>query len=313
METKKFENNEYSVEATEESGCLLAVKITATPKIVQKLYQRAVKIVNKQISIPGFRKGHAPDKTVISRHSSYVDQEWKELVLNEAYRTALDLTQIYPLSKESVRQPKIVTCSQEEGAIVTLSYEHFPKIPDIELSSLQLTRIEHPLVSEERITEVLEEVRRANADWEDVEDRAAVEGDFVDVSIESLEEDPPKALVTDRRFEIDDKRISPWLKALLLGLNAGESREGVSELDPNAEERIKRNFKVTRVRVTLHGIKKILLPEVDEEFAKKVSAESIEDLKNKIRANLEQEAEDLLQHEKFALLEKALLERYSFE
>ena len=66
-------------EATEEAGCRLAVKVLVKPKLGPKRpIKRPSKSVNKQISIPGFRKGHAPDRTVISRYSSYVEQEWKE-------------------------------------------------------------------------------------------------------------------------------------------------------------------------------------------------------------------------------------------
>lgn len=313
QKVKSFENEGFSVEAAEETGCRLNVKVLVKPKMAQKTYQKAVKEVNKQISIPGFRKGHAPDRTVITRHSSYVEQEWKEIIVNEAYRAALELINIYPMSRESVDKPKIEKCSQEEGAVIRIAYEHYPQIPSIDFSRIKLPSITKQPVDRNKIEEILEEVQRGQADWEDIADRAAQEGDFVDVTIESVEQDPPQTIVKDRRFELSDKRLAPWLRKLLVGLKAGESAEGISEVDEAADEGVKKKFKPSRLRVTLHAIKKIILPPVDEDLAKKAGAESLEDLQEKIRHNLEKEAEEEQQRKQMDSLEQALLETYHFD
>ena len=310
---KTFENDAFSVEATEESGCRLFLKVHVSPEPTKKAYKKAVKIVNKQISIPGFRKGRAPDATVISRYSSYVEQEWKEILVNDAYRAALDLTEIYPMNKESIQRPKIESCSQEEGAVVTLSYEHYPTIPDIDFSDISLPEIKQEPISEERVEEIVEEVKRSNADWEDVTDRTVCQGDFVDVSIDAIDVDPPKPIVKDRRFEVDESRLAPWMIKLIIGMKISESVEGLSEVDEKADEDVKKKFKATNVRVTLHAIKKIILPELTDELAKKVGADSIEDMKTKIRSNLEKEAEDQQHQQRIEALEEALLEKYSFD
>lgn len=310
---KTFENEAFTVEMTEESGCRAVVKIIVKPQSTKKAYQKAVKAVNKRISIPGFRKGKAPDRTVIGRYSSYVDQEWKDLVVNEAYRAALELSDIYPMSKESIQKPKIESCSQEEGAVVHVSYEHAPHVPTIDFSQIEIPPIEKEDVPESKVEEILEEVRRANADWEDVTERAVQEGDFVDVSINAIDTDPPKPIVKDRRFEVSDSRLAPWLTKLLVGLKVGEKAEGMSEVDEKAEESVKKNFKPTKVEITLHAIKKILLPEVNDELAKKVGAESTDDLRQKIRQNLETEAEDERNRKRLEILENALLEKYPFD
>jgi trigger factor len=313
LEVKTFDNKEFQVEAIEEAGCTLSVKIIVKPERAQKGYQKAVKEVNKRISIPGFRKGRAPDRTVISRYSSYVEQEWKEILVNDAYHAAVELTTIYPLNKESIHRPRIESCSKEEGAIVRLSYEHYPHLPPITLSDITIPSTAQEPIPQERIDEIIEEVRRSYADWEDVTDRSIQEGDFVDVSIDSLEEEPPRPLVKDRRFEVTDKRLAQWLKKLVIGLSIGESVEGVSELEEESDPQVKKNFKPTKVRLTLHAIKKILLPEVDDELAKKIGAISLEDLKSKIVRNLEQREEEVRRMKQIEALEEALLTKYHFD
>lgn len=310
---KTFENDAYLVEATEKPSCILSLKIVVKPKQAQKAYQKAVKVVNKEISVPGFRKGHAPDRTVISRYATYIEQEWKEILINDAYRASLELTQIYPLNKNSIQKHSLESASQEEGAVVHLSYEHYPQVPEINFSEIKLPAIEHTPVAEKEIDEVLENIRRAHADWEDVEGRPAQEGDFVDVSILSLQEDPPKPIVTDRRFELSEKKCTPWLKKLLLGLSKDESAEGTSELDEEAEASVKKNFQPTPVRVTLHFIKKIILSDLDDEMAKKAGATSVEELRGKIRKNLENGAQEAFSRKRSEALKEALLQKYPFE
>ncbi len=310
---KNFENDNYSAEATEEGGCRLSVKVFVKPQAAQKAYKQAIKVVNKQISVPGFRKGHAPDKTVVSRYSSYIEQEWKEIIVGDAYRAAVEFTDIYPTSKESIDKPKIESCSQEDGAVVLIAYEHYPIVPEVEFSKIKLPSIKQEKVSDDKVDEIVEEVRRTHATYEDVEGRAVKKGDHVDVDIDSLEEETPKELVRDRRFEVDEKKLAPWLVKLIVGLKVGESNEGTSELDSKADEVAKRNFKPTNIRITLKAIKKMVLPEIDDELAKKTGAESVEDLKNKIRHNLEREAELNLKDKKIAAIDEALLETYSFE
>ena len=312
-ETKTFENDDFLVEAQEEPGCILAAKVVVKPKSAQKAHQKAVKIVNKQISVPGFRKGHAPDKTVITRYGSYVEQEWKEIIAQEAYRAALDLSQIYPLNKEGIQRPKIESCSEEDGAVMRIAYECYPTVPTIDFSQIKIPTFEVENISDTQIDGVVEEIQRAQADWEDVVDRAVQEGDFADVSLDAIDTDPPKPIVTDRRFEITDKRLPPWLKNLLLGLQIGESVEGTSELDEAADEKIKKNFKPTQVRATLHAIKKIVLPEVNDALAQKSGASSVEDLRDKISQKLEKEREEERELKKAEALEQALLDTYSFD
>ncbi len=312
MDHKVLQNEHFSVEATEEGGCRYFVRITVKETAAKKGYTKAIKIVNKRISVPGFRKGHAPNQTVISRYSSYVEKEWKEILVGEAYQAAVELTGVYPLNKESISKPKIETLTQE-GAVISLSYDHAPVVPQIDFSTLSLPKMEKENIAEGRIDEILEEVRRSYADWEKIEGRCVESGDFVDITIDSLEEDPPKSIVKDRRFEMSDHRLAPWLKKLLLGLQPGAIVQGESEVDPDAEERIKQNFKPIRVRITLHSIQKMILPPVDDELAKKTGLTSLEELRHKIHDNLKKEAEELYTAKKMVALEDALLAAYPFD
>lgn len=308
----KFQNNSFTVEAEELPGSRISLKVTVSPEETKKAYKQAVKVINKEISVPGFRKGKAPDATVIKNYGSHVEKEWKEIVLNAALQGALELSTIYPLTKNSLEKPRIETCSLEEGAVVHFAYEHYPQVPTIDFNQLKLPPVEKKEVTEEQIQGIVQEIQRSNAAWEEVTGRSIEEGDYVDLTIESIDEDPPKPIVQDRRFEVSDKRMAPWLTNLLIGKEAGAVVEGMSEVDDKADETLKAKFKPTTVRIHIHGIKKSILPELTDELAKTVGAASIDDLLVKIRANLENEAKEEQKQVYFQELENALIEHCHF-
>ena len=99
-----------------------------------------------------------------------------------------------------------------------------------------------------------------------------------------------------------------------MGIQVGENVEGMSEVDEKAEEHIKKNFKPTQVRITLHAIKKIILPAVDDALAQKAGAPSLEDLQKKIRTQSRKRGRgELLKQKQMEALENALLEKYHFD
>lgn len=307
-----FENGLYTVSVEEKPGCQVTLKVHASKEQTQKNYKQAVKKINKEVSVPGFRKGKAPDSTVIKNYNTYVEQEWKEIIVNDALQHSINLAKIYPLRKESLQRPKIDTCSLENGADLTIQFERYPAIPYIDFTTLHLSPLEKAVVAEEKVTEMIEEIQRSQADWETITGRPVQEGDYVDITIDAIDQEPPKSIVKDRRFEVSDKMVG-WLRRLLIGMEAGQVAEAVSELDPNSDQEMQSTFKPTHCRVTLNSILKILPHEVNEQLATKTGASSLDDLKNKITRNLQQEAEFEAKQKQYAELENALLAQYSFE
>lgn len=298
MET--FENDTYKVEAEKSKGCQLAMSVMISPEETKKAYKKATQKVNKQISVPGFRKGKAPDHTVVSQYGSYIDQEWKDILIQYAVEHGFALSKIYPLRKGLDGRPKIALCSQEEGAKVTYTYEYYPEIPTIDFSKISIPKIEKAAPKEEQVNEVLFEVQRSNAEWEPITDRTAKEGDYVNLSVRML--DPDMAVIENRRVPLESGHIAPWLQKAIIGMKAEEVKESMSEGD-----------KPSKVNITVHSIWKILLPEVNDELATKVGASSKDDLLEKIRQNLDDEAEHELRRKQIAALENSLLDTYTFD
>lgn len=305
------DKNGFKVDVTEEKGCRLLLKVTVAQAEAQKAYKQAIKLINKEISVPGFRKGKAPEESVVSKYPSQIDKEWKDILINEAFQAALTQTKIYPYSKKTIEKARLESCSME-GATVLLAYERYPAIPDVDFSSISLPKTKKKAIADSEVDKVVLEVQKAHATFEEEASRPLKLGDYVDLSIDKIDEEPPHSLIKERRFEVTDEML-PWLKKMILGLEPGASVEGMTEPDPQADEKVKADYVPAKVRVTVHGIKKSLLPALDDELAKKAGASSKEDLIQKIRANLEKDAELEQKEQKIKALEALLLKKYPFE
>jgi len=308
-----FETKEYKVEAEKKEGCRLEVKVIATKECVQHIHKKAIKNINKEISIPGFRKGKIPDEFVMKKFGHQVEQEWKDLLLNDAINTAFRLTQIYPLTKKSLNKPKIETCTLEEGAIFLFSYEYYPLVGNIDFSSLNLPHIPTPAVTDEELNDVLEEIRESRAEWNEVKDRPITPGDYVNLSINAIEGELSKPISTNRRFQVTPKRMGSWMRALLIGKNVGEEVEGESEPDENTSEEIKAKFQKTKVSITIHAIYSPHLPELNDELAVKMNLPSLDALKEQIKKDLIAESKENINKQRFEDLKNALIEQYPFD
>lgn len=293
------ENEEFKIEAEEKKGCLLDVKVEIKAKKAESAYKKALKTINKEISIPGFRKGKVPDSVIISKYGAHIEKEWKDILVNDAFQATLDLTLIHPLTKRSIKKASLEKHSKE-GALVSLAYEFHPKVPFIDLKNLSLSCEAIKEVNDSDIEEAVKELQESHAQWETITDRSIEENDFVNLSITAVEGE--QLLVNERRFHLSDSKISPWLKNSVLGHLTGEVVEAETEEDPRQ-----------KVRIQIHAIQKALLPDIDDAFATKLGADSLNNLKEKIRSYFIREYETRQSDSKYRAAKEAMIEKYPFE
>lgn len=298
-DTKEFKNDHLTVSVVEEPGCVVKFDVTITPEATKAAYLKAIKSINKEVSLPGFRKGRAPDELVLTHYKKYVEDEWKDILLNTAFSESIDLVKMYPLNKNTMKQPQVKSISKDDGSRFTIEFEKAPQVPDVDPTAFKLPQIEAQKVTEKEVNEFIEQMRLRVAKWNDVEDREIQDGDFVDLDIESLDE-PGLQICGNTRFEYS-KKMAKWMHKLLKGAKVGTQVEGVSEKDAKEHacdsscsgdhhHHHDDEFKPTHCRITVKAIKQPELPALDEEFAKKVSSESIEKLHENAQKKLEQDA-----------------------
>jgi len=312
IQTIEKSSDNIKTTATIYPHCKVEISVEASKELVQKAKKEAIKAVKKDVSLPGFRKGKAPIELIEKKHPNAIEHQWKSSFADLAFSEAEQLLHIPPYNSQASVNYKLESLTDEEGK-ATFSFEKSPDVPTIDPKTIKLPEIEKKEVTEKELEEAMRQMRFFHAKWEEVTDRPVQEDDYVILDIESLHGEKPEKVFSDTRFEVSKKGIADWLKELILGKNSKDTIEGVSRPDEDATEEEKKTFSPREVRVTIKKIETAILPELDDEFAKKVGAKDLEEMKDSISKMLNEQAEQGYDKDKREALSKFLIENYDFD
>jgi trigger factor len=279
--TQEFKNDNLSAIVEKLPNCQAKFKVNLTPAYAKELKLKAAKSVSKEVAIPGFRKGKAPEDIIAKQYGKYIDQEFKEIAVKAAYVDTAGLSKIFPLQQNSGIDLQKFTPAQDGSVEITYQYEIFPEVKDVELDSIKIEPVASEPITQAQIDQTIREIQLYHADWKVIEDRPVQEGDFVVVDIDVLGDHPFKAY-ENSRFQVKEKWMPEWARKLVLGLKINESAEGLSENEKNEV-----NFEPRTCRITVNMIQEANLPELSDELAKKAGANTADDLMTNIKKQLE--------------------------
>jgi trigger factor len=312
IQKEEFKTENLSITVQRKPFCKIELEIEATPSFIQKSKKKAIKEVGKQVSIPGFRKGKAPEEMILKSYSGAVDEKLHKHLADDAFKEAVKEIKIPPLSNGPKITYDLKNLDVEKGAHLSFSYESEPNVPSVDPQKYTPKEITKQEIGEKEIQEAIRQTQFFYAKWNDVEEREAKEGDFVLIDLESLEDEKAKVF-SDTRFEVKKEYMADWMRELVVGMKPGEEKEGVSKPDKDATDKEKKEFQPKKVKLTLKKIEEPELPELDEEFAKKVGTKDIESFKKSLEEMLQKKAEEKFDQEKREDVNKFLLDVYPFE
>ncbi len=274
-------------------ACIVTLEVTASKRLIEKAHADALKEVGKEVILPGFRKGKAPIDLIQRQFSTSIADKGKKLLADYAFASAFKLAAIPILNDRSSINFKLNKISEEEASF-TFSYETEPLPPTIDPKKFVLQPVQKQVIGEKEMGEALKQMQMFFAKWTLIADRPVQEGDYILIDLET-NEDPPKKIFSDTRFEVSDSHMATWMKKLVLGKKPGDICEGISEADPDMSEEQKKAFLPKRVLLTLKKIETAELPPFDDDFAKKVGGKTMDDVRKFVKEMLENKAEEAFQ------------------
>lgn len=305
--TQEFKNASLTAQMERLPNCTVRFVVQVTPEKVQDLKGKAIKAINKEVSIPGFRPGKAPEHLVEKQYSKYIDQEFRNKASNEIVKDVIELSKHMPLKRsEGVSLEKFQP--NEKGLEIIFNFETFPEMPNVKFDNLKLESPKKEEVKTSDIERTLKELQLYHAKWTEVKDRPVQEGDFVVIDIDVLEEPSYKAYESSR-FHVIDKGMPQWARKVVLGLSVGESAEGMSERDEHSGD----DFVPRKCRITVHLIQTADLPSLDDELAKKAGVQTVAELRNNVQNQLEREQNNLAQDRLREDVREFLVKEYPFD
>jgi len=298
--------------------------VTVAADEVEQEHDELVKEFAKIAKIPGFRPGKAPLPMVAKRFAKEITEELNNKVLSKAYRHGLEESKIKPM--KLIDGPKEPVKRGQDNAIAFVLDVH-PEFSLPEYVGLPIQSLSED-VPEEEVDKAIENLRQQRADFSVVE-REAKTGDYVKLSYEGkIDGQPIAELVADRPIfgtqantweEVGAEASAiPGFAAALEGLKTGDKKEIPVTFPENFAEEPLRGKNATYA-VELSEVRERVLPELTEEFLQSLGISTVEEMKERIREDLERQkkqenytqkrqqvAEQLLKSIEFPLPESAV-------
>ena len=263
------------------------VDVEIPPAEVQAKAAEVYAELARTVKVPGFRKGKVP-RRILQR--SYADRVL-QTVVDELVPVAFERAAA-ELGLDAVGSPRFdVASATEEGPIsFTAEVAVFPEIKLPDYAKFVVKR-DRPEVTDDDVAKGLENLRAANARLEPVEERGSLDGDLV--ILKFLDEEPPEGFsrpTVGVWAGVRDEEDS--FARQVMGKAPGDTFALAIEYPADYPSKRHAGKKVN-VPVEVAEVKKRVLPELGDEFAKDLGEDDLGALRAKLKVRLEARAEEM--------------------
>ena len=279
---------------------------------VTKAFRTVTRNYQKYAKIPGFRPGKVPESVVRRRYSSEIRKEVIDGLLPERFNRG-----VRELGVQPVGQPQVTELTVEEGQPLHVKAA-FEYIPAFSIEGYKDVTVEKPSVelTDEEFQHEMSQLRESRATIEPVEeDRALVDGDWAQISYTGLVDGEPEAAPIagqDTLVEIGGKDTVAAFNDVLRGAKPGQELKA-EVIYPADYAEPSLAGKTVSYEVTVKAIKKRIIPELTDDFAKELGQyESLAELETRVREHMANRKRRSVAAQTKDKLFAALTEKFSF-
>jgi trigger factor len=267
------------------------LNIEIAPDYVAKEMDKAISDVAKKAKIPGFRPGKAPKAIVEKHYGEEVRSEVMNRLISDSYLRALQEHNLSPVDVPAIDNVSSLAKGSPLSFTATVEVR-----PNIELGAYDGIEVKDKdiTVSDEEVSQTIDRLREMYAQLEVVEGRQLEKNDTAVIDFEGYREgkliDGAKA--SEYMLALGTNTLIPGFEDQLVGMDKGETRE-IRVTFPADYNNKDLAGKDATFKVTLKEIKKKILPELNDEFAKDIGGnKSVDELKEGIKKDLEARKRD---------------------
>jgi len=296
-------------EFTDVSDTQKTITIEIPSDVVDAEINKVARDYSRQARLPGFRPGKVPATVVKQRFREQILHDVSHTLIPKAVEEALQERGI-----EAVDTPNIKDVDLREGQPLkfTAAIETVPPFDPGDLATLSVQR-RPTVVTEDAITQAVEGLRNRAAKSEPVEGRPVADADTVVLDIERKDAEGEGDTHENVSLELGASVNPPGFDGHLIGMQPGEQKTFTIHFPEDYAVKEMASTDVTYT-VTLKEIRKRVVPELDDEFAKDLGEfESLAALRDRVREDLQAEANEASERQIRTDLLKQLSERISFD
>ncbi|MGB8030642.1 MAG: trigger factor [Terracidiphilus sp.] len=333
-ETAESEHQHDQAEATHDHqhgpvlnpDCTRELVIDVPADEVAPAWRRVANGYRKYAKIPGFRPGKVPENVIRRRFAAEIRKEVIDTVLPERFNKAVNELNIRP-----VGQPQVTELTFEEGSPLHVKAV-FEYLPTFSIDGYKDVKVDKPSVeiTEEEFQHEIDHLRESRATIEPVEeDRSLQDGDWAEITYKGQIQSDPSASASEGAsesqpapsepiggentlVEIGGKDTVEAFTNSLRGAKPGQELK-LEVIYPADYAENKLAGKTVAYDVEVKAIKRRILPELNDDFAKELGHyETYADLEKSVRDYLAARKRRSVEAETKDRLFAAMAERFTF-
>ena len=291
------------------SQCVKELTITIEAAEALQDYNKTLSKFKNFVVISGFRKGKAPNALIERNYGDHVKEEYFNQKMSDYYKQALDENDLHPINQG---EAKDVEWEKGKDLVMTFQLEVMPEIKVEKYKGLKVP-FEPTKFKDAMIDETIEDFRHKTATEETVESSEI--NDLMSVTIKFLDEEGNETKQIERQFILGDNSYSKTMNKNLTGVKVGDEIKTklFTKSEESTDSEIKDNLKDRDFLVEVKEIKRKVLPELNDDFAKDLEYDSLQILREKIAEELKIKIEKDNSERKRQAISAALVQENPFD
>ena len=269
--------------------------------------------LKKRAKIKGFRPGKVPRGVLERYYGKDVNADVASRLIQESFLEAIKENDLKIIGTPKIDPPELKAKTPYK---YSAAIEIKPEIEDIDFKGLDLKKTLYR-VNDEEVDTQLKLLQKNMAQNEKIEtERPLVEGDLALIDYEGFQDGKPFSELQKTEnylIQIGKGQILKDFDDQIIGMKPGEEKDLTVTFPEDYHNKSLATLEIT-FKVALNEIRKEILPDLDDELAKKMgNYETLSDLKTAITQNLDREYQKRTEQEIKEQVFEALLEKTDFE
>ncbi|MFW6244794.1 MAG: trigger factor [Fibrobacterota bacterium] len=263
------------------------ISVEVPEQEVNEAFDSKLNHYKKDMRLPGFRQGKVPSSIIRQRYGDAIKAEIVEDLIQKSYKTACEENNINPVAPAKVDEVK-----SNEGEPLSFTIETEVD-PSIEIKNYDKLKVKPKpkKIKDSDVEDAVQNLRERLAEFRDVQ-RPSKKGDYVRFEYRRVVIDgEEQAEIKNPEYPVElgaDTKLKDFDKGLT-GTSAGDVVDVTVKFPKDYQDQSVAG-KTGEFTVAVTAVQEKELPEIDEDFLKKVGNYENEDaLRQEIRKSLEQQ------------------------
>jgi len=278
----------YSVRIEDSGPATKKVFVEVPKEAVAEKIAAQYKDLRQGALIPGFRKGHAPQKLLEKKFSDDVKEQVRRTLISESYQQAIEKNNLKVIGEPEFENPDDIKLADDAPLTYAFSVEIQP---DIKLPELKGIKVRKPNIeiNDSHIDQAMLNLREQQGTLVPVEDRGVQARDYIVADVNLKVDGTVVSSQHDAQFVVKPGPVAGLpvedLDKQLEGAKSGETRDVVVKLPETVPAENLRGKEV-HIEIAVKDIKQMEPVEVDQEFLSGLGFKSEKELRDALREQM---------------------------